>query len=228
MLDILPLHNSIVTTPFESVDPFHGTGAVDQAEPEGIARAWNWRKAQTGNCHPGACYPFGMVSACPYSGMYPTGYGINDMSWEGAPRQLLPNNAMDGVTHFHVSGTGNVKNFYNYFKISPLPYAAVSGVKPESVEMVKEHAEPGYYSCLTKNNILTELTVSKSGAAHRYSGVKSIIFDVTHGGLRVLDEEPYISIPEDISIQCDGTSCYGFIVMRGLRYFIMPCSRIHK
>ena len=34
---------------------------------------------------PGATYPLGMVSACAYSGAYPTGYGRYDLSTEGVP-----------------------------------------------------------------------------------------------------------------------------------------------
>ena len=50
------------------VDPFWGNGAVQSLETTGMARGWNWLKAQTGNTHPGALMPFGWVSACPYSG----------------------------------------------------------------------------------------------------------------------------------------------------------------
>ena len=34
------------------VDPFWGCGAVRNPESQGMARGWNWEKAQTGNTHP--------------------------------------------------------------------------------------------------------------------------------------------------------------------------------
>jgi hypothetical protein len=58
---------------FENVDPFIGTGATDLPPAHGLAATWWWPKPQVGNTHPGAAFPFGMVSACSYSGAYPTG-----------------------------------------------------------------------------------------------------------------------------------------------------------
>ena len=57
----------------ESVDPFIGTDVTDLPAPDGLAASWWWPKPQIGNTHPGATSPFGMVSACAYSGGYPTG-----------------------------------------------------------------------------------------------------------------------------------------------------------
>ena len=52
---------------YDAVDPFWGSGAVANPVSEGMARGWSWEKAQSGNTHPGASYPFGWVSACAYS-----------------------------------------------------------------------------------------------------------------------------------------------------------------
>ncbi|MBQ9741210.1 MAG: hypothetical protein IJV91_09755, partial [Kiritimatiellae bacterium] len=60
---------------YRLVDPFWGSGATESPASEGMARGWHWEKAQSGNTHPGASAPFGWVSACAYSGAYPTGYG---------------------------------------------------------------------------------------------------------------------------------------------------------
>ena len=60
----------------ESVDPFIGTDVTDLPAATGLAASWWWPKPQIGNTHPGATSPFGMVSACAYSGAYPTGYGM--------------------------------------------------------------------------------------------------------------------------------------------------------
>ena len=59
------------------MDPFFGNGTIDLPEPEGIAATWFFIKAQTGNTHPGAQAPLSMISVCPYTGAYPSGYGQN-------------------------------------------------------------------------------------------------------------------------------------------------------
>src|SRR5690349_13311003 len=84
----------------ESVDPFIGTGVTDLPPSDGLAATWWWPKPQIGNTHPGATYPFGMVSACAYSGAYPTGYGLYDMSTEGIPPRLFDRYQASGFTHF--------------------------------------------------------------------------------------------------------------------------------
>ena len=50
------------------VDPFGGCGGTTSAPSEGMARGWNWEKAQTGNTFPGAIRPFGLVSVCGFTG----------------------------------------------------------------------------------------------------------------------------------------------------------------
>ena len=66
----------------EWVDPFIGTTETQLPERTGLAASWWSPKPQIGNTHPGATHPFGMVSACAYSGAYPTGYGQYDLSTE--------------------------------------------------------------------------------------------------------------------------------------------------
>ena len=73
----------------EHVDPFIGSAATDLPIPHGLAETWWWPKPQVGNTHPGATFPFGMVSACAYSGAYPTGYGRYQLNTEGVPVELL-------------------------------------------------------------------------------------------------------------------------------------------
>ncbi len=106
---------------FERVDPFLGTELRRCPSPRGLAASWWWPKPQIGNTHPGATFPFGMVSACAYSGAYPTGYGRYDLTTEGVPpvihdRQL----ASGGFTHFQQSGTGAIRKYYNYFRATPM------------------------------------------------------------------------------------------------------------
>ena len=83
------------------VDPFIGSEPCDLAAPTGLAAAWFWPKPQIGNTHPGACLPFGMVSACPYTGGYPTGYGRYAKSLQGVPEPLFDDLRISGFTHFH-------------------------------------------------------------------------------------------------------------------------------
>ena len=198
---------------YNQVNVFHGNGAVDLPQPQGIARNWNWEKAQVGNCHPGACYPLGMVSALPYSGMYPTGYNIYDLSCTGRPEVLLPYKQMDGVTHFHSSGIGNSENFYNYFKISALP---AENCDVRMVKILEENASPGYYSCINADSIKTELTVNVNAAVHRYHAAKKVYFNPGCGGILIRD---YQVTPEEIDLQVTDSSVFGSIVALGEKIF---------
>ena len=71
-------------------------------------------KPRVGNTHPGAAHPFGMVSACAYSGAYPTGYGLYDLSTEGVLPRIYENQIASGFTHFQQAGTGAIRKYYNY------------------------------------------------------------------------------------------------------------------
>ena len=123
---------------FEHVDPFIGTSATDLPEPCGLATTWWWPKPQVGNTHPGAAHPFGMVSACAYSGAYPTGYGLYDLSTEGVPPRIYENHIASGFTHFQQSGTGAIRKYYNYFRVTPMlePLDALG----TTWDLVEEHA----------------------------------------------------------------------------------------
>ena len=106
---------------FEHVDPFIGTGATDLPPPQGLAATWWWPKPQVGNTHPGATYPFGMVSACAYSGAYPTGYGLYELNTEGVPApDVRRSRSPPASRHFQQSGTGAIRKYYNYFRVTPM------------------------------------------------------------------------------------------------------------
>src|SRR3954471_17329158 len=105
---------------FERVDPFIGTEATSLPEQQGLGRTWGWPKPQVGNTHPGATYPLGMVSACAYSGGYPTGYGRDDPGTEGLPTEIYDRPVASGFTHFQQSGTGAIRKYYNYFRVTPM------------------------------------------------------------------------------------------------------------
>ena len=141
----------------ERVDPFIGTEATD-LPPAGLAETWWWPKPQVGNTHPGATYPLGMVSACAYSGAYPTGYGRYDLGTEGLPtRAVRPAGRQSGFTHFQQSGTGAIRKYYNYFRVTPMlqPLDDLGSCW----DVVDEGAEPGYYAATLDSGIRCEITV---------------------------------------------------------------------
>ena len=151
---------------YEAVDMFWGSGGVVLPPSEGMARGWNWEKAQTGNTHPGAVMPFGWVSVCAYTGGYPSGYGRFGVSSSGPAPCVDPRKYASGFTHFHHSGTGWISLFYNYLLFTP--YAAGSDITRRS-RLDDEKAQPGRYSAtLTDYAASFELTATKFAALHRY------------------------------------------------------------
>ena len=172
---------------FDHVDPFIGSSATDLPVPHGIAETWWWPKPQVGNTHPGATFPFGMVSACAYSGAYPTGYGRYELNTEGVPTELYDRQIASGFTHFQQSGTGAIRKYYNYFRVTPMlePLDALG----DTWELTDEQAEPGYYACMLSSGIRCELTVGPRSAVHRYTFPASrdarIVIDFSMGGLAI-------------------------------------------
>jgi putative alpha-1,2-mannosidase len=172
---------------FDHVDPFIGTSATDLPTPHGLAETWWWPKPQVGNTHPGATFPFGMVSACAYSGAYPTGYGRYSLNTEGVPTELYDRQLASGFTHFQQSGTGAIRKYYNYFRVSPMlePLDALG----DNWDLEDERAEPGYYACTLSSGIRCELTVGPRSAVHRYTFPASrdarIVIDFSMGGLAI-------------------------------------------
>ena len=170
---------------FEYVDPFIGTAATDLPSPQGLAASWWWPKPQVGNTHPGAAYPFGMVSACSYSGAYPSGYGLYELNTEGVPPQMFEEQIASGFSHFHQSGTGAIRKYYNYFRVTPMldPLDQLG----TSWALTDEVAEPGYYAATLSSGIRCELTVGPRTAVHRYTFPAHrdarIVIDLSLGGL---------------------------------------------
>ena len=172
---------------FDHVDPFIGTDVTDLPVPSGLAATWWSPKPQVGNTHPGATYPFGMVSACAYSGAYPTGYGCYDLSTEGLPPVLHDELVASGFTHFQQSGTGAIRKYYNYFRVTPM-LEPLDGLGT-SWELLDELAEPGYYAATLSSGIRCELTVGARTAVHRYTFPEHpdsrIVIDLSLGGLAI-------------------------------------------
>jgi putative alpha-1,2-mannosidase len=170
------------------VDPFLGNGASDPPPTEGLAARWFWPKAQTGNTHPGASSPLGMVSVCAYSGAYVTGYGLNLPSYDGQPARLFDAYTATGFTHFQQSGTGAIGSYYNYLRIAPLS-GAFDQVGDRWL-LEAETASPGYYAArLGGTGITAELTVSPRAAVHRYTFPEgkeaTLAIDISAGGLMI-------------------------------------------
>jgi putative alpha-1,2-mannosidase len=173
------------------VDPFIGVEATDLPTPQGLAATWWWPKPQIGNTHPGATYPLGMVSACAYSGGYPTGYGSYDLNTEGIPERLTPEARASGFTHFQQSGTGAIRKYYNYFRVTPMvaPLESLGQTWP----LIDERAEPGYYAARLEvdhqSGIDCELTVGPKSVVHRYTfddhDDARVVIDFSHGGLTI-------------------------------------------
>ncbi|WP_084361819.1 glycoside hydrolase domain-containing protein [Herbiconiux solani] len=171
----------------DRVDPFIGTGITDLPPQSGLAATWWWPKPQVGNTHPGATYPLGMVSACAYSGAYPTGYGRFDLSLEGVPTTIHDDQLASGFTHFQQSGTGAIRKYYNYFRVTPM-------IEPLDVlgrtwQITDEEAAPGLYSATLDSGITAEITVGPKSAVHRYTFPRHanarIVIDFSLGGLAI-------------------------------------------
>lgn len=172
---------------FERVDPFIGTEATSLPDQHGLATTWWWPKPQVGNTHPGATYPLGMVSACAYSGAYPTGYGRYDLGTEGLPTEMHERQVASGFTHFQQSGTGAIRKYYNYFRVTPM-LQPLDGLG-DLWEIVDEAAEPGYYAATLESGIRAEITVGPKSAVHRYTFPAHrdarLVIDFSLGGLTI-------------------------------------------
>jgi putative alpha-1,2-mannosidase len=205
------------------MDPFFGNGTIDLPLPKGIAATWFFIKAQTGNTYPGACAPFGMVSVCPYSGAYPTGYGKNAPNTHAAPPKRFDEFVASGFTHLQQSGTGAIETYYNYVRVTPLTGGlAVLG---ERWLLEDEAASPGYYAAtLAGTGIKAELTASPRSAVHRYTFPEAttdhavIAVDFSNGGIdfprtRTLPTKARIDI-----LPCNAAQ--GCIVMAGMPIYV--------
>jgi putative alpha-1,2-mannosidase len=128
-----------------------------------------------------------MVSACAYSGAYPTGYGRYELSTEGVPPALHDRQVASGFTHFQQSGTGAIRKYYNYFRVTPmlLPLDDLGHLW----DLDDEIAEPGYYAATLGSGIRCEVTVGPKSAVHRYTFPRHrnarVVIDFSLGGLAI-------------------------------------------
>ncbi|WP_275412193.1 GH92 family glycosyl hydrolase [Sphaerisporangium rufum] len=201
---------------FGHVDPFIGTAATDLPAGRGLAATWWWPKPQVGNTHPGATSPLGMVSACAYSGAYPTGYGRYAKSTEGVPEELFDRLQASGFTHFQQSGTGAIRKYYNYVRVTPMvqPLDVLGDAWP----LHEEVAEPGYYAATLDTGVRCELTVGAKVAVHRYTfpecGSARVVVDLSCGGLAI---ELGRTVPLRAQVESMGHGrAQGTVVMEGV------------
>jgi putative alpha-1,2-mannosidase len=140
-----------------------------------------------GNTHPGATSPLGMVSACAYSGAYPTGYGRYAKNTEGVPEPMFGQLRASGFTHFQQSGTGAIRKYYNYVRVTPM-VQPLDGLG-ETWPLTDEAASPGYYAASLDTGIRCEVTVGDKVAVHRYTFPENrssrVVIDLSCGGLAI-------------------------------------------
>ncbi|GAB3064368.1 glycoside hydrolase domain-containing protein [Sediminivirga luteola] len=200
----------------EHVDPFIGTAPTELPPAQGLAASWWWPKAQIGNTHPGAAYPLGMVSACAYSGAYPTGYGRWDLATEGLPPQIRDEDVASGFTHFQQSGTGAIRKYYNYFRVTPLtePLDALGREFP----LIGEEASPGRYQATLGNDVRCELTAGPKSVIHRYTFPRHrdarLVIDCSMGGLQIPFGET-VPVAASLELVAPGVA-RGHIVVEGM------------
>ena len=207
------------------VNVFQGSGEIDLPKPEGLAKKWLFIKAQCGNTTPAAAYPFGKTTVCAYTGGYPTGYDNRLPNTCGKPRKM--DGKVRGFSHMHVSGTGAIRDYYNYAVVSALPCDKLS---PMLEDFVSEEGHPGYYSATLSSGVKFEGTVSKKIALHRYTmpraGVLQI--DFSNDGMVRSDDEflkRFFGYPSKMEIKIisdDTVTAHG--VFKGVDlYFAARC-----
>ncbi|WP_432844006.1 glycoside hydrolase domain-containing protein [Dactylosporangium sp. CA-092794] len=152
-----------------------------------MAATWWWPKPQVGNTHPGATSPMGMVSACAYSGAYPTGYGRYTKNTEGVPEEMFDRLQASGFTHFQQSGTGAIRKYYNYVRVTPMVQQLDE--LGSSWPLYDEVAEAGYYAATLDTGVRCEITVGTKVAVHRYTfpehSSARVVIDLSCGGLAI-------------------------------------------
>ncbi|MFD2256460.1 glycoside hydrolase domain-containing protein [Luteolibacter algae] len=201
------------------VDPFLGNAESDLPSPEGIAATWWCAKPPVGNTHPGASLPFGMVSACAYSGAYVTGYGRYGLSLSGdSPPVMYGEKEALGIAHFQQSGTGRIRMYYNYLLTTPLVDGYLEA-RTERQKLVDERAWPGFYGGrFEKSGIRFEVVATEKGVRHRYdfpTGVEpGVVVDLSAGGLLIDEMRTYPQWAE-VDILEDGSIC-GQVLMEGI------------
>ncbi len=204
------------------VDPFIGCESAALPEPQGVAKKWWCAKPPVGNTHPGAVLPFGMVSVCAYSGAYVTGYGRYEVSLTGDPPAILfDRHEALGLAHFHQSGTGRIRTYYNYLLTTPIVGGGLDGLG-KRYGLVNETSQAGYYAGeFAESQVQFEVTCTKRTALHRYTFPEGqsgkVVVDFSSGGLLI---EGMKSYPTECHSRLRNQKvCAGSIKMEGIAIY---------
>ena len=157
-----------------------------------------------------------MVSACAFSGAYPTGYGRYSKNTEGVPDEMFEVAQASGFTHFQQSGTGAIRKYYNYVRVTPMvgPLDDLG----ESWTLHDETASPGYYAATLDTGVHCEITVGEKVAVHRYTFPETrsarVVLDLSCGGLAI---EHGQTVPLRAHVESMGYGrAQGTVVMEGV------------
>jgi predicted alpha-1,2-mannosidase len=157
-----------------------------------------------------------MVSACAYSGAYPTGYGRYTKNTEGVPEEMFDRLQASGFTHFQQSGTGAIRKYYNYVRVTPMVQPL--DVLGQAWPLRDEVAEAGYYAATLDTGVRCEITVGNKAAVHRYTfpanSSARVVVDLSCGGLAV---ELGRTVPLRAHVESMGHGrAQGTVVMEGV------------
>ncbi len=166
--------------------------------------------------------PFGMVSACAYSGAYVSGYGQYDVSLTGEPPQLyFDRHEALGIAHFQQSGTGRIRSYYNYLLTTPLVGDGLEGVG-KRYGLINESAKAGYYSGeFEESAVKFEVACTERAAVHRYhfpsNKTGKVAIDLSNGGLRIEGMEVY---PNKANMEfLSPSECWGSVRFEGVTVY---------
>ncbi len=157
-----------------------------------------------------------MVSACAYSGAYPTGYGRYSKNTEGVPEELFDRLQASGFTHFQQSGTGAIRKYYNYVRVTPMVQQL--DLLGQAWPLREEVAEAGYYAATLDTGVRCEITVGAKVAVHRYMfpehSSARVVVDLSWGGLAI---EHGRTVPLRAHVESLGHGrAQGTVVMEGV------------
>ena len=157
-----------------------------------------------------------MVSACAYSGAYPTGYGRYAKNTEGVPELMFDRMQASGFTHFQQSGTGAIRKYYNYVKVTPMVQPL--DVLGQAWPVHDEEAQAGYYAATLDTGVRCEITVGDKVAVHRYTfpehSSARVVVDLSCGGLAI---ELGRTVPLRAQVESMGHGrAQGTVVMEGV------------
>jgi len=156
-----------------------GTEPFKRKKHGKLSNKWFFYKPNTGNLTPAPQSPFTSFNSNPYFGGYSSGYSIYEKCTWSTPRKTN-NKKLIGFTHFTPSGSGDIKEFLNYFLIKPT-------LKPQKIK--KEKYGLNTYEIKTKRYTISTI-VNRCTINYSISTKDFVSIDPTYGGLNVKEYEP--------------------------------------